>query len=85
MNWWEWFNTAAGAASLMGLILAAVLGIVLWRISTATDKLIRSTSEGTQTLITQGNTNTQAILERMDQQANQRQREMMEAIQAPKR
>jgi hypothetical protein len=85
MSWWEWFNTAAGAASLGSLILGAILGLVSWRISTATDKLIRSTSEGTQTLITQTTANTQTILERMDQQANQRQREMIEAIQALKR
>ena len=25
MSWTEWFNTAAGAASLMGLVLAAIL------------------------------------------------------------
>jgi tellurite resistance protein len=95
MNW-EWFNTAAGAASLMGLVLAAILGAVSWRITRATDKLIqstsedtrilvKSTSEGTQTLISQTTANTQTILERIDQQANQRQREMLEAIQALKR
>ena len=85
MNWFDWFNTAPGAASLMGLILAAVLGVISWRISATTDKLIKSTSEGTQALITQTTTNTQGILARMDQEANQRQREMMEAIQALKR
>jgi tellurite resistance protein len=97
MSWWEWwFNTAAGAASLGSLILGAILGFISWRISTATDKLIKrssadtqslikSTSEGTHTLIVQTTTNTQQMLERMDQQANQRQREMMEAIQALKR
>jgi hypothetical protein len=85
MNWTDWFNTAAGAASLMGLVLAVILGAVSWRITRATDQLIKSTSEGTQTLISQTTANTQTILERMDQQANQRQREMMEAIQALKR
>jgi tellurite resistance protein len=97
MSWWEWFfNTAAGAASVMSLILGAILGFVSWRISKATDTLIKrssedthtlikSTSEGTQALITQTTANTQQVLERMDQQANQRQREMMEAIQALKR
>jgi hypothetical protein len=41
MSWWEWFfNTAAGAASLMSLILGGILGTVSWRISRATDKLI---------------------------------------------
>ena len=84
MNW-EWFNTAAGAASLGSLILGVILGLVSWQISKATDKLIRSTAEGTQTLVIQTTANTQTILERIDQQSNQRQREMMEAIQALKR
>jgi hypothetical protein len=30
MNWYDWFNMAAGASSLMGLILAAILGVVSW-------------------------------------------------------
>lgn len=83
MTWWGWwFNTAAGGASLMGLILAVVLGFVSWKISQATDKLIKSTSDGTQAIIERPTTNTQAILERMDQQADARQREMLEAIKA---
>ena len=82
---WEWFNTAAGAASLGSLILGVILGLVSWQISKATDKLIRSTAEGTQALVMQTTANTQTILERIDQQSNQRQREMMEAIQALKR
>jgi len=52
MTWWGWwFTTAAGGASLMGLILAVVLGFVSWKISQATDKLIKSTSDGTQAII----------------------------------
>ena len=82
---WEWFNTAAGAASLGSLILGVILGLVSWQISQATDKLIRSTAEGTQALVMQTTANTQTILDRIDQQSNQRQREMMEAIQALKR
>jgi hypothetical protein len=35
---WDWFNTAAGAASLMGFILAVILGLVSWCISRATDR-----------------------------------------------
>ena len=43
MNWWEWFfNTAAGAASLMSLILGGILGVVSWRIIRSTDKLIQA-------------------------------------------
>jgi hypothetical protein len=86
MSWWEWFfNTTAGAASIMSLILGAILGVVSWRLNTATDRLIKSTSEGTHSLISQTTANTQAILERMNQEGNQRQREMLEAIQALKR
>jgi hypothetical protein len=38
----------------------------------------------TQALISQTTINTQTIIERMDQQTNHRQREMMEALQALK-
>jgi hypothetical protein len=82
---WDWFNTAAGAASLMGVILAGILGVVSWRISQATDKLIASTAKDTQTLITQTTTNTHTLLERMDQRADERQREVFQALQALKR
>jgi hypothetical protein len=36
MTWWDFFNTAAGAASLMGLVLGVVLGVVSWRSTRAT-------------------------------------------------
>jgi hypothetical protein len=85
MSWWEWFfNTAAGAASLMSLILGGILGVVSWRISRSTDKLITSTSKDTQALITQTTANTQTILERMDQRADERHREVIQAIQTLK-
>jgi hypothetical protein len=85
MSWWEWFfNTAAGAASLMSLILGDILGVVSWRISRSTDKLITSTSKDTQALATQTTVNTQTILERMDQRADERHREVIQAIQALK-
>jgi hypothetical protein len=84
MNW-EWFNTAAGAASLMGLILAVILGLVSWRISRATDRLIQQSHQDTRALINQTSANTQGILERMDQRADERQREIFQALQALKR
>ena len=91
MNWWEWFNTAAGAASLMGLILGVVLGMVSWRISRATDKLILQNSRDTHALIVQGDARTQDILARMDERttrmnelAEQRHRETLQVIQALK-
>jgi len=83
MTWWGWwFNTAAGGASLLGLMLAVVLGFVSWKISQATDTLMKRTSDGTQAIIERPTTNTQAILERMDQQADARPRERLEAIKA---
>jgi hypothetical protein len=82
---WEWFfNTSAGAASLMGLVLGAILGVVTWRLTKATDQLIKSTAEGTQLLIRDVHATTAQTLERMDQRADERQREMMQAIQALK-
>jgi len=92
---WAFFNTAAGAASLMGLTLAAVLGVVSWRISRATDKLIVQGRDSTQTLIKEVHAETERTLagmdsrwqqawERADQRADERQREMMQAIQALK-
>jgi hypothetical protein len=47
------------------------LGVISWRISKATNTLIERVT-----------TNTHAILERMDQRADERQHEMVEAIKA---
>ncbi len=107
MNWWDWFNTAAGAASLLGLwvtIAATILGWwwsrtankVLTNTSGQTQGLIDASSRQTKDLIERTTANTHTILaqmdqrwqqawERTDQQANLRQREMTEAIQALKR
>ena len=95
MSWLIWFDTTAGAASLIGVILATILGVVLWQIRVATDKLIESTSENTQALIERSIVNTQvlidrkttqthSVLARMEQDANQRQREVIDVIQALK-
>jgi hypothetical protein len=68
MSWWEWFfNTAAGAASLMSLILGGILGVVSWRISRTTDKLITQSHTETRMLITEGDARTQDILVHMDE------------------
>ena len=40
MIWWDFFHTAAGAVSLMGFIIAVVLGVVSWRSTRATNQLI---------------------------------------------
>jgi hypothetical protein len=92
MSWWEWFsNTAAGAASLMSLILGGILGVVSWRISRSTDKLITQSHTETRTLIAEGDARTQDILARMDERtgrmnelAEERHREVIQAIQALK-
>jgi tellurite resistance protein len=81
MTPFEWLSVGVGVVSVLGVWLT---GIAWWH-GRATNKLITSSAEGTQALSTTTTTNTQTILERMDQQANQRQREMMEAIQALKR
>jgi hypothetical protein len=84
---WDWFNTTAGAASLMGFILAVILGLVSWRISRATDRLIAQSHRETQALMAQGDARTHEILARMDERttrmnelAEERHREVVEAI-----
>jgi hypothetical protein len=92
MSWWEWFfNTALGAASLMSLILGGILGVVSWRISRSTDKLITQNHTETRTLIAEGDARTQDILARMDERtarmnelAEERHREVIQVIQALK-
>jgi hypothetical protein len=92
MSWWEWFfNTTAGAASLISLILGGILGVVSWRISRSTDKLITQSYTETRTLIAEGDARTQDILARMDERtarmnelAEERHREVIQAIQALK-
>ena len=92
MSWWEWFfNTSAGAASLMSLILGGILGVVSWRISRSTDKLIAHGRDSTQALIKEVHADTQRTLAQMDERttrmnelAEERHREVIQAIQALK-
>jgi hypothetical protein len=92
MSWWEWFfNTAAGAASLMSLILGGILGVVSWRISRSTDKLITHGRDSTHALIKEMHADTQRTLAQMDERttrmnelAEERHREVIQAIQALK-
>jgi hypothetical protein len=76
----EWFSVGVGVVSVLGVWLT---GIAWWH-GRATNKLITSTAEGTQALIAQTTTNTQQILERLDQRADERHREVIQAIQALK-
>jgi hypothetical protein len=73
MSWWEWLNTAVGAASLGSLILGAILGAVSWRLNRSTERLIERTTA-----------NTQGILARMNELAEERHREVISAIQGPR-
>jgi hypothetical protein len=77
----------------MGLILAAVLGVVTWRLTRATDKLITQGRDSTQALMKEVHADTQRTLaqmderwqlawERMDQRADERHREFVQALQA---
>jgi hypothetical protein len=92
MSWWEWFfNTAAGAASLMSLILGGILGVVSWCISRSTGKLITHGRDSTQALIKAVHADTQRTLAQMDERttrmnelADERHREVIQVIQALK-
>lgn len=68
MSWWEWFfNTTAGVASLMSLLLGGILGVVSWRISRSTDKLITHGRDSTRALIKAVHADTQRTLAQMDE------------------
>src|SRR5262249_60793401 len=89
MSWLDWCHTAAGAASLTGLSLAGVLGLVSWQLTRATDALIRQGHTDAQALLAQTTADTHAILARMDERttrmhelAEARHREAIQAIQA---
>jgi hypothetical protein len=85
MTWLEWFAVIAGGASVASLPVAVVLGWFGKR--TAVD--IHRATQSTLTDLSKGFRESQAqlgqILERMDQRADERQREMVAAIQALKR
>jgi hypothetical protein len=67
MSWWEWFQTGTGAITVVGVIL----GVVTWLQNRATNKLI-----------SHGDAGTQAILARMNELAEDRHREVIQAIQS---
>jgi hypothetical protein len=76
MTWWDFFNTAAGAVSLMGFIIAVVLGVVSWRSTRATNQLIARGDARTQEIRAQMDARaermhgeTLAVLERIDARA----------------
>jgi flagellar biosynthesis component FlhA len=100
-----WFGVLASAASIGGLILGAVLGLVTWRQNRATTKLIVDGHAATQLTLKDVHATTQetlkamhtatqdtlrtlgegqqrlgAILDRMDQQAEQRYRDLKDRL-----
>jgi hypothetical protein len=68
MSWWEFFNSVAGGASILGAILA-VLG---WVISRGTNRLIAQGDARTQEILAQMEARTTAVLDRMDARATER-------------
>jgi hypothetical protein len=80
MTPFDWFSVGVGVVSVLGVWLT---GIAWWHGRT-TNKLITSSAKDTQALIAQTTANTQDILERMDQRADERHREVIQAIQALK-
>jgi hypothetical protein len=82
MSGWEWFAVIAAGASVASLPVALVLGWFGKR--TAVD--IHSATQSTLADISKGFRESQErlgqILERMDQRADERHREVVEAIQA---
>lgn len=65
MSWGEWLGLGISVVSVLGVWLT---GIAWWH-GRSTNKLIQSTSEGTQ-----------AILERMNQLAEERHRDLHRAV-----
>jgi hypothetical protein len=60
-----WFGVLAGAASIGGLLLGAVLGVVTWRQNRATTQLIRDGHAATQLTLKDVHATTQDALTAM--------------------
>jgi hypothetical protein len=98
-TWLAWFGVLTGAASVASLIIGGILGLVTWRQNRATTQLITDGHAATQlTLkdIAKGfNEGQQAlgqvvtglgqILERMDQRADERHREVVQLLETWRR
>jgi HAMP domain-containing protein len=93
-----WFSVLASAASIGGLILGAVLGLVTWRQNRATTQLIADGHASTQLTLKDLHATTQdtlksmhtatqttlgqlgQVLDRMDQQAEARYRDLKDRL-----
>lgn len=71
MSWWEWFSVQAGAGGLVASILGA------WLTYAA-----RWNGERTRELIREMQAETRALLDRIDQRADERHRDTIDAIRA---
>ena len=71
MSGWDFFNTAAGAASLMGLVLGLVLGVVSWRSTRATLTVLERMDQRAD----ERHRETLTVLDRIDARAEDRHRE----------
>jgi hypothetical protein len=82
MAGWEWLNTAAGAASLLGLWVTIAAFVTGWVWTRSTTKLVREVHGETQRTLDAMDARWAQAFERMDQRADERHREVIQAIQA---
>jgi len=73
---WERLNTIGGGVTLLGAWLTLVALVLGWWWNKAANALMASTSTKTQELITATSTQTKEILERMNQLAEDRYRDL---------
>jgi hypothetical protein len=78
MSFWEWFTLIAGAASLISLAIGLSS---LWN-GRATRAVMRTLHQETQRTLVQMDSHWREAWERMDQRADERHREVVQAIQA---
>jgi hypothetical protein len=76
----DWFNTAAGAASLMGLILGVVLGTVTWLQNRDTKKILVTMDTSTKALLRDMDRSTKDLLARMETNADARYRDLKDHL-----
>ena len=84
MTFWEFLGVALSSAGLFASILGAFLAYAARKNGEATRDLIRSNSEATRDLIRSLEEHLTKLLERMDKSADERHREVIEAISALK-
>ncbi len=92
MRAWEWIqawaNTNGGAASILGLWVTFAALVAGWLSSRSTNRLIHTSTADTRTLLERMDERHSALLQRMDERtgrmnelAEERHREVIQAIQ----